>query len=661
MPAPGSKVRADRGQGREVTPGRTIVVTGDFETYHDKDYSLKKLSTSEYVRDKRFEAVCLALKVGDGETKVYFGHKEIQKALDKIDWGRAEFLAHHTHFDGLILTHHFGKVPVRWRDTLSMSRALHPTSERNDLDSVAIRYGEKNKLEMPDFKGKRLKDLTQEERAKIAKYAGRDTDIAASVYAKMVEKMPEAEMELIDITVRMFAEPVMRLDTKLAKSELAREIQERATAIASSGAKALAGKIKLLVKPKKKGDSVTEEHYLSSNKAFPQLLRAAGVEPPTKTSKTTGKQTYALAKSDEDFTDLLAHPAPAVVALVKGRLAAKSTIGETRAARLLKSGSGGKRLPVYLKFCGAHTTRWSGGDKLNYQNFKKKGELRKAILAPAGYQLVVIDSKTIEARVLAWLANEEWLLEAFRNGFDPYVLFAEDIYGRKIDPKVDKLERFISKSCVLGLGYQMGGPKLQVSILASSINAGLEPVRLDLPVCYDLVSKYRRKNEATVDLWDFMQNEVISHVATGRSTREYKGLEYGRGFVRLKGHLALLYPEMRAHLTDRSSGWTRSSAPARVTDASYRSAGGRTKIYGGMMTENVVQYLARIIVAEQMRQIAQRYRVVMMTHDEVVFLAPTRTAQAALDWGLQVMQTPPLWAPDLPVGAEGGFDSCYSK
>ncbi len=646
--------------GGKKEKGLTLVGL-DFETYYDDDYTLKKLSTSEYVRDPRFETLSVAMEI-DGVPTVHFGD-DIRTALDAIDWSHAELLCHHTHFDGLILSHHYGHVPAKYRDTLSMGRALHPKSQRNRLEDVAVHYGVTNKLTKPNFKGKRSKDLSDEDRVALAQYNATDVRAMMEIYEKMLPSMPEKEMELIHLTVRMFADPILELDTVLAKKELNREIRERKTATSKSGALKLAQSMEAVVKVKE----ATDEAVLSSNKAFPELLRHLGVEPPRKTSKTTGKETYALSKADEEFTDLLTHPDQRVVALVRGRLAAKSTIGETRAARLLRSGEGGKRLPVYLNYCGAHTTRWSGGDKLNYQNLKKKGNIRRAIKAPEGYQLVVIDSSTIEVRVLAWLAQEAWLLDAFRQGADPYLIFGSEVYGYPINKKDHPLERFISKSCVLGLGYQMGGPKLQTSILAGSIQQGLDPVRLELAVCYSLVSKYRGKNRNIEKFWEFMNDTVIWDMMKSKPgvvhSHPVLPIEWGKGWMGLKDHLRLRYPEIRAHVSKPvASGWSRKkdSAPS-VSDASYLSAAGRTKIYGGLATENLDQYIARMVVAEQMLQIAERYRVVMMTHDEVVFLAKTEEADEALKWGLEVMKRAPDWAAGLPVSAEGGYDSVYSK
>lgn len=642
------------------------LVTVDFETYYDAVYTLKKqgkgsMSTSEYVRDKRFEAICASIKVDSGKAKVSWGHAAIAKALARIDWREAELLAHHAHFEGLILSHHFGITPARYRDTLSMARAVFPKTERNDLGTLTERLGVQNKLLMPEFKGKRLVDFDKHLKAKVGEYVNGDVESCYQAYGKMLPNFPASELELINITVRMFAEPVLKLNMKLAKVELKREQDEQAAAISGSGALALLTSAGITPKPKKKGDVVTDKEVLSSNKLFPEALRLAGIEPPMKVSKTTGRPTYALAKADEDFTDLISHPNPKVSDLVKGRLAAKSTIGETRAARLIRSGSGGKKLPVYLNYFGAHTGRWSGGDKLNYQNLKKKGDIRRAILAPAGHKLVVIDSAQIEARVVAWLAGEQWLLEAFRNKRDVYSEFATVAYGRVVT-KADKTERFVGKTCVLGLGFQMGAPKLQKGLVTLSIQQGLEPVRLELPECYKLVNAYRSKNKNIVALWEYLQNEVISDLAFAPEgeSRNYKSISWGREYIGLPNGLVLHYPEARARLVKSNAGGL-GRATERVEDASYRTIEGRTKMYGGYLTENVVQALARIIVAEQMLKIGEKYRIVMMTHDEIVFMVPSKEADEALKWGLEVMHTPPKWAPDLPVAAEGEYDDFYSK
>lgn len=618
------------------------LVTLDFETYYDKDYTLQKLSTSEYIRDKRFEAISCSIKIDKKKPFCYFGHDAIAAALDKIEWDSTIILAHHTHFDGLILSYHFGRIPKRYTDTLSMARALHPKSERNRLEDVAIHYNVVNKLPMPEFKGKHLTDLTKEEIKAVTKYNNGDVESCYQAYQIMVKDFPPAELDLIDITVRMFADPVLRVDLPLAKSELKREQKAKAKAIEASG---------------------QTIDTLSSNPQFCAALTGLGITIPLKDSPTvkledgSPKQIPAISKTDEALQTLLIHPDPKVAALVAGRLAAKSTIGESRALRMIARGTGGKKLPIYLNYALAHTFRWTGGDKFNPQNFVQKqkegGKLRECILAPPGYVLVVVDAAQIEARIVAWLADEEWVLEAFRQKRDIYSEFASKAYERIIT-KNDKEERFVGKTCILGLGFGMGGIKLQYTLLTQSINQGLEPVRLPLEVCYRLVNIYRTDCKKIEALWKLLNNRGIGAMISGREW-EYKGLVFSKGKVLLPSGLSLLYPGLSANIVRKWGG------EEVIHDASYLASRSRSKIYGGLFTENIDQALARIIVANVMRTIALKYRVVMMTHDEIGFLAKKKDAQKALDWAIELMSTAVDWAPTLPLSAEGSYDTKYSK
>lgn len=625
-----------------------MLVTLDFETYHDKDYTLRKQSTSEYVRDERFEAISCAIKVDDGPTQVYFG-EEIRRALGDIQWSEATLLAHHTHFDGLIASHHYGCVPARYADTLSMGRALHPKSQRNSLEEITKLYPEvkHHKSEMPDFKGKHLADLTADEIAAVRIYNAGDVDATYEVYAAMTPLMPSIEMDLIDITVRMFADPILRVDIDKATKELRRERREKNKAINNSG---------------------VEKKVLSSDKKFVAALEALGIIVPTKLSKPGKKHPKprpipAIAKSDEDLQNFLVHPNPDVVRLVAGRLAAKSTIGESRATRMLLRAERGMFLPIYLNYAGAHTHRWSGGDKFNPQNFKQLaklgGALRAAICAPEGQRIVVVDASQIEARITAWLAGEESILQAFREGRDIYSEFATKVYGRLITKK-DKKERFVGKTCILGLGFGMGHVKLIYTLLTQSVNQGLEPVRIDAELSKYLVDLYRsdyKKIAGKNGLWKKANNQWIAAMMHEDKPHVHKCLRFSEGRMELPNGLALLYPGLDANIATYANG------EEEIHDASYLTIMGHSKLYGGLLVENAAQALARIFVAEVMRELAyvHGYRIVMMTHDEIAFLARDDDADNALKIATRLMATPPSWAPNLPLDSEGGFDQCYTK
>ena len=159
---------------------------------------------------------------------------------------------------------------------------------------------------------------------------------------------------------------------------------------------------------------------LASNPQFAEVLRSFGVEPPMKTSLTTGKETYALAKNDEGFIELSEHGNPVVQQLCSVRLGTKSTIEESRVERFIGIGARNKGLlPIPLKYYGAHTGRWSGLDSVNLQTLpsrdKAKKALKNSIMAPPGHYIINCDSSQIEARVLAWWAGQDDVVEQFRN------------------------------------------------------------------------------------------------------------------------------------------------------------------------------------------------------------------------------------------------------
>lgn len=620
----------------------TKLITFDAETFFDADYTLRKLATSEYIRDKRFEIISASIKIDNGPAQCYFGRDAIATALRTINWNEAELLAHHTQFDGLILSHHFGIIPKIYRDTMGMARALHPKMERANLEQVAKHYNVQNKLEMPDFKGKHLTDLTQPERDAIAIYNNGDVESCYQAYQHMVKVLPASELDLVDITTRMFADPVLRVDMKIARKELRDEVQRKTKVIAATG--------------------LTED-ILASNPKFVAELVKLGVEIPTKNSPTvkledgSPKQIPAVAKNDEGLQALLSHPDPRVVNLVEARLAVKSTISETRAARMLLRGKGGMKLPAYYNYALAHTYRWSGGDKFNLQNFKQAqktgGGLRKAIKAPVGHHLVVVDAAQIEARITAWLADEEWVLEAFRQKRDIYSEFASEAYGRKIT-KEDKEERFVGKVCQLGLGFMMSGAKLKTTLLNTSINQGLTPVRLSEEKCIDLVYLYRNKNAKIKKLWQWLQGFGIGAMITGQRI-EFKSVVFDHERIELPSGLSLFYPFLDGKITTQRNG------DPYISDTSYEGSKGKTHIYSGLLLENIVQALARIIVSDVMRIIAKVYRIVMITHDEIVFVVPRKEAKKALAWAIDLMSVSPAWAPDLPLSAEGSHGTNYSK
>jgi DNA polymerase len=381
-----------------------------------------------------------------------------------------------------------------------------------------------------------------------------------------------------------------------------------------------------------------------------------------KISPTTGKSTYAFAKGDAGFQKLMIHDDEAVRAIVEARIAVKSTIGSTRAQRLLDEGANGRTLPVYLKYYGAHTGRWSGGNRMNLQNLPRaypddpdSGLLRKSIIAPEGHVIVVADLVQIEARMLAWLANDDALLDQFRGEEDAYKIMAASIYHKEV-AGITKTERFVGKTAILGLGYQMGWRRFLLTV-----TLGLMGPKMDMKAetAQTVVTTYRQNRKAIVDFWG--DCETMLHHMLYDMDMEYGPLRVDgkQNRIYMPNNMYLEYPG----LSQSNDGYVFFD----YENADILMRGGRPnmkksrKIYGGLLAENITQALARIVIAEQLLVVAKEYKVASTTHDEILAVAPESMAPTALGFMLHTMRQPPIWAPDLPLDAEGGWAKEYSK
>lgn len=669
------------------------LVTVDFETFYGAGYTLSSMSTSEYVRDPRFKAQMVGVKIGDKPTKIY-SPKQLKKALTSINWSTHSLLCHNTAFDGFIMSHHFGIKPAKYYDTLSMARGLHSNEVGGSLDDVAKFYGGAGKIDGVLIKTKDVLDWSPELYKEAALYCAQDVDETYRIFKEMHAIMPAEEMELINMTIRMFCNPVLRVDIPRVQAEYEREVQARKDALLTTinvrdydnNTTLKTGKERALEGEER--DLLIAKRVFGSNESFKQLLLNVGMteeQIPKKVSPAyikksreekletaeADKYTYAFAKDDLDFTgladnvwglfpefdsndpgDVLRAAAKSTLLqqLVDARIATKSTTNITRAERFLEAGKGGMLLPVGYSYYRAHTGRWGGNNKMNMQNLTRGGELRLSILAAAGHQMCVADSGQIEARVNAWLWDETDLLNAFARNADIYSEFATDEIYHRIITKADKLERHVGKASVLGLGYQMGASKFQMTLAKGAL--GGPKVAFSLQHTQSIVNAYRRRYAKIAGGWKICA-DIIEQMAAGIEG-SHKCLRWGNdngiGYIDLPNGMRLKYPDLRKARGDQ--GWD---------EWTYQSGDIRKKIYGGLLTENLVQALARIIVAWQMLQIDKKYPVVMTTHDEAVTHPKTREAQKCYDFMIKCMSTPPWWCHDLPLAAEGGFADNYSK
>lgn len=606
------------------------IITIDFETYYDKEYSLSKLTTEEYVRDDRFQVIGVGVKNGDEDTKWFSGSgDEIKEFLDSYNLHEHLVLAHNAMFDAAILTWHFGIHPRGWLDTLSMARALHTIEVGGSLAALAQYYGLGEKgTEVVNALGKRRGDFLPGELARYGEYCMNDVELTYALFKLLSYQFPQKELRLIDLTIRMFSEPKLRVDVEDLRSHLEH---------------VRANKQELL-----RGVTMVDKDQIMSNEKLAATFKLMGVEPPRKISPTTGKETWAFAKNDEEFKALLEHEDPRVQTLVAARLGIKSTLEETRTERMIMIGMRGQ-LPVPLRYYAAHTGRWGGDDKLNLQNLPRNSPIKKAILAPEGKMLIDSDSSQIEARTLAWLAGQNDLVSAFERGEDVYKIMASAIYG-KDESKITKDERFVGKTTILGAGYGMGATKFQAQLKTFGVN-------IEIDECKRIIETYRRTYPMIPELWK-RAGDALHAIIGDRATTLGRGgilrVEGCKG-IRLPNGLYIKYPKLR--WIEREAG----SKPEYLYDTRRGKAIVPNRIYGGKVIENVCQALARIIIGEQMLRIAKKYPVVMTVHDAIACLVPEDEIETGKEFVELCMRLRPDWALELPLNCEAGYGKSYGE
>ena len=595
------------------------ILTIDFETYYSQAFSLTKFTTEEYVRSDDFEVIGVSVQSNDGEPQWFSGTQaETKEWLNQFDWSNSFALAHNAMFDSAILSWVFDIRPKAWLDTLCMARATDGLEVGNSLAKLADRYGiGKKGTEVLNALGKRRADFSKDELARYGEYCCNDTSLTYTLFNILVQRFSLSELKLIDLTLSMFYNPVLQLDTLLLEQHLM-QVRDR--------------KDKLLQA------CISDKDTLMSNPKLAELLVSLGVEPPMKISPANGKETYAFAKNDEGFKALSEHPDERVQAIVAARLGTKSTLEETRTERFIGISLRGK-MPVPLRYYAAHTGRWGGDDKLNLQNLPRKSLLKKAIVAPKGYVLVDADSSQIEARTVAWLSGQNDLVKAFEDKQDVYKIMASSIYN-KTESEISADERFVGKTTILGAGYGMGSTKFKLQLQTFNVEiADEEAARI--------VQVYRDTYAYIPKLWKEANNSLDA-LRTGRTAKvgcQSQALSLtDKGFL-LPSGLYLNYPDLQ-----KSSD----------NEFSYASRRGRIKIYGGKIVENVCQALARCVIGEQMLRISKRYKVALTVHDAVMAVVKEEERDDAIRYVAECMSWRPTWAQTLPLACEIGAGNNYS-
>ncbi len=685
------------------------LLTLDFETYYSPDYTLEKLTTEAYVRDPRFEVILVGVKINDTPAFWIFEDRLRDFLENEMDPAKTACSAFHAHFDGFILSHHFDWRPAMWLDPLSMARNIRGAKNGNSLARLLIQEGLREKGDYVTYaKGKRKADFTGAEMQDYGRYCCRDTDGCYELTQLYSAQLPEHELRLIDLETRMFTEPVFEGDIPMLQEAVIAEQSRRTELLTKCGAICLpcngtGSGVKDLIEgtlPCKhcKGTGFNKKLF-TSNDQFADLLRRFGAEPETKTSPTTGEQIYAFAKTDPAMQELLEDEDEDVRDLAETRIAIKSNIIESRATRYIACAQRGP-MPVYLSHAGAHTLRPSGGDSMNWLNLSKHNDkrpemmvLKKSIKAPAGHVIMEADSSQGEARILGYVANQDDLTEAFAQGRDVYSEHATSVYGRPVDRKrveADFIPGQVGKIGILSYGFgsgwyksatellkgALGAPPIQFTmehIKAMSINpdnflnkpkkvalVDQMPSRLELNdrlihciVADALVMRYRQKYQRITNMRETAGNPLGFW---GLCEQAINAMIEGREML-FGGPQHNLFRTEKDKLWGPTGLWMDYKDIHRREDgeATYFNGRNRTKIYGSLLCENVVQNFHRLVVSEQMLEIAKVLKVALWPYDAVATVVPEEAAPLAHRFMIETLSKSPAYAPGLPLAAEGGW------
>ena len=665
----------------------------------------------EYVRNEKFTPQLCAFTLSNGSCCVdcsVVEHERLRTTFENLDTHDVAWCGHNMHgFDSLILSEFFDFHPQKIYDTIAMMRWTGLSRVCRESHAALTEFlGNGNKAagtvvsdhkQWPD-------DFTPEERAFFIQYCKDDAGQCYQNAQDMLPYMTPDALRFMSITARMATEPSFVLD-----EDLLLEYLSDLDAAADKARQELMAMFSFQTN----ADMLAA---LRSADKFADMLRSLGVEPPLKESaaKTKTKReklqlaadagrpgaaeelenmqpvmTYAFSKTDVDFVLMQDHPDPRVALLVRTRLQLNSSIDRSRAETLLKFARMHKPLPIMLGAWLAHTGRYSAGasadagtktDKLQFQNLSKrdpsKRKLRQAIKVPKGKVVVACDSSQIEARGLAFVANEVGLLTQFREGRDPYSELAETIFGvpwqdiksgAKSGDKKMKMYRNTGKTCVLSCGYGVGHHKYSNTLLRQGIH-----LHEDLDRHHELARYahgiYRAAHPNIVAFWKTAEN-VLEAMLRGESGT-FGGPNndiYTFGImpvgprtdlcvpsVRFPSGYILRYPGLRAERNDRGK-W-------QFVYDTYKGASKiPTHIYGGAFTNNLVQGLSfvDVIMYQGCRMDEAGIKLACNIHDAWASVVPEEQGEYVKQQMLHYMSIVPPALNGLPVACEAEIGTTF--
>jgi len=600
----------------------------DYETYYSDEYSLNKMIRTKYINDPDFKAHGAAVALNDSASFWVTGD-ELPLFFADVGPHLDSMCCHNGLFDHGITATHFYDRRVQLRDTMSMARVALSRKfpgQRMSLAKLAQYYFPDNpelwKFEgiLANFKGVVNLDPTQEK--EMARYAVQDNEVMRQLYYKLLkEDVPwDIVLEDISLTLGMGCYTQLEMDVELAQAINVKETAEKEEAV--------------------KTMNITRAQ-LRSGEQYAELLRAEGIEPPTKLNPK-GKVIYAFAAKDLDFMALGEHPDPRVRALFALRVGEKSAQTMTRSAMFATLP---RKLPIPLAVAAAHTGR-HGGEEYNMQNLEKGTKLRECVRAPKGYKLVVGDLSGIELRINAWWCDEETLLGPWQIDpqYDVYSALGCRIYGRPIT-KADVDERFNSKTSELACQYGAGEERIMQALKQKKVNCDAAMAKL-------IKTTYRKTRTRIVARWKWLGDFAIPAMAGIIAPVEMKGVRFELGRAVLPSGRSLYYPGLRVN---ENGDWVYMFTKGYATF--------EKKLYGGALLENLIQAMSYDVFMFIMRLIAQYLKMylAMAVHDEGVFVVLEEKVQWAKEMLHEFYRCKPEWCVGVPTFGEFGVGDTYAE
>lgn len=612
----------------------------DFETVYDTKlkYDLRHLDICSYVRDPRFKVFGIGVAIGD-QAPVWIPESGIAWMFANWNWSEISIVSHNAKFDLFILKEKYGLIPGLFCiDTLAMSRAvLGKTIKSHSLASLAKHFGliEKGHLDTNGcdhsseecdhrYEGDDYICLKSYNEKALAEYCLHDVVLCRQIFEKLAPEFPENQYGIMDQTVRMFIDPKLQLNVPLLEKAAIEEALRRENIFKEIG---------------------IDKKEFASNVKFPLLLGHRGFAVPTKPSPrkmdSNGNpiQIPALALGDTEFLEMLEGENEELKALCEARVAAKSTLLETRSNKLAKIGRTGY-WPFDVEFSGADQThRFSGGSGAggNPQNFTRGSALREAVEAPEGFELIVGDFSNIELRIQAYLSKDRGMIDAIESGKDIYCDFASAFYGRTIT-KDHKNERRFGKTAILGLGYGMGWKKF---IKTVRVQTGQT---IDEEASRKAVDLYRTRYAQIPALWQMLDNS-INQIQEPIEKVRFFGIPvtFAKEALILPSGLKIRFPNLRQEEGERGNmEW--------VYDVWVKGHLEKRKLYGGKVLENICQGLAAELCKDVMAAFGDN--VVGQCHDEVLIICKKGLGSVVAAKLNRVMSLSPMWLPNMRLAAE---------